>query len=717
MAYPAEPSGYTGKKLTLDQLKTLHDAAYTHNQTTRIKAADDLLFSRVTQFDSSLLESSQLGYKGEFNILRKATREIMSDLRTNQVQIEFEPKADSRDADAELLNGIYLSSDRENTSIEAYDNASQECVDCGIGGWELLTEYESNRAGDRNQRIRRRPIYEFNNTAFPDPNAKLLDKSDAKYWSLLEPYSKDGYKALYEELTGKETDADLENFASPECSYVFPWVTGNEVYYVVRFYHRTMVKDKILTFTGPFDTRKHRESDLLGRGEEGDLDLMEELLEQGYEITGEKSIKRWQVTCYIASGEEILKSYVVAGEHIPVVPMYGERAFVEGEETYEGVVRLAKDPQRLRNFVMSYLGDIVSRSPREKPIFFPEQIAKYENMYNINGVENNFPYVLQNRKAPDGSELPIGPVATLPAPQIPPALTNLIDLTRQSVEDVANPGLPKDIMDADMSGHAIELLQARLDNQSQVYQDHRKHAQRYDAVVFASMASNVYDAPRKVTITLPDGSRKVEEVMSTVMDEDTGELVVLNDLTGLEFDVYASLGPSYNSKREKTFEQLGEMADQFAQSDPAMQKILMLKRMTLMDGVNWQDVRDYANKQLIIAGVKQPETDEEIAFAEEMANQPEQPDPNMVLAQAEQMKAQASVLQQQREAINDAEERKIDKGKLAISAFDAETKRIVANDKARDSGLNRTLTKAKIAQTNIGNARSMIEPFRARVNA
>lgn len=718
MSYPAKPSGYLGKKLTLDQLKTLHDAAYTHNQTTRIKAADDLLFSRVTQFDSSLLESSQLGYKGEFNILRKATREIMSDLRTNQVQIEFEPKADSRDADAELLNGIYLSSDRENTSIEAYDNASQETVDCGIGGWELLTEYESNRAGDRNQRIKRKPIYEFNNNAFPDPNAKLLDKSDARYWSLLEPYSCDGYKALYEELTGNETDAKLENFASPECSYVFPWVTGNEVYYVVRFYHKTLVKDKILTFTDPLgQPLKLRESDLLNKGEDQDVNLMDDLIEQGYEITSEKSIKRWQVTCYIASGEEILKSYVVAGEHIPVVPMYGERAFVEGEETYEGVVRLAKDPQRLRNFVMSYLGDIVSRSPREKPIFWPEQIAGYENMYNINGAENNFPYVLQHRLGPDGKEMPIGAVATLPAPQIPPALTNLIDLTRQSVEDVANPGLPKDIMDADMSGHAIELLQARLDNQSQVYQDHRKHAQRYDAVVFASMASNVYDAPRKVTITLPDGSRKVEEVMSTVMDEDTGELVVLNDLTGLEFDVYATLGPSYNSKREKTFEQLGEMADQFAQSDPAMQKILMLKRMTLMDGVNWQDVRDYANKQLILAGVKQPETDEEIAFAEEMANQPEQPDPNMVLAMAEQSKAQAAMVQQQREAINDAEMRKIDKGKLAVSAFDAETKRIVANDKAKDNGLNRNLTKAKVAGQHITNVRALHEPFRARVNA
>ena len=704
--------------LTLKEIKDLHDKAYVNNQTTRISAADDLLFSRVTQWDNSLLENSQLGYKGEFNILRKATREIMSDLRTNQVQVEFEPKAESRDADADLLNGIYLSSDRENTSIEAYDNASQECVDCGLGGWELFTEYESNRAGDRNQRIRRRPIPEFNNNAFPDPNAKLLDKSDAMYWSILEPYSEDGYKALYKELTGDETDADPENFAAPECSYVFPWVTGNELYYVVRFYHKTKVKDKILTLSDPFgQPLKLRESDLMNRGEDQDVNLMDDLIDQGYEIVSEKSIRRWQIRCYIASGEKILKEYVVAGEHIPVVPMYGERAFVEGEEHYEGVVRLAKDPQRLRNFVMSYLGDIVSRSPREKPIFNPEQIATFENMYSINGADSNFPFVYQNRLAPDGTVLPIGPIGTLPAPQIPPALTALIDLTRQSVEDVANPGLPKDIVDADMSGHAIELLQARLDNQSQVYQDHKKHAKRYDAAVFASMASEVYDAPRKVTITLPDGSRKVEEIMSTVMDEETGELVVLNDLTNLEFEVYANIGPSYDSKRQKTMEQLGDMAERIGPYDPAMAKLLMIQELTYVEGPNLKDIKNYANKQLIMAGVKEPETDEEKEFVEQMANQPQQPDASMVLAQAELLKGQADLAEQQREAQKDVAQDRLDKGKLAIDAFNAETKRIEANEKAKAAGINHHLTRAKVAGQHITNARAMTEPFRARANA
>lgn len=704
--------------LTLTEIHTLHDKAYTNNQTTRISAADDLLFQFVSQFDNSLLDNSNLGYRGQFDIVTKAIRENLSDLRTNQIQVEFEPKAESREADADLLNGLYLNADRDNTSIEAFDGAAQECVTCGLGGWELYTIYESNRAGDRNQVIRRRPLNEFNNNAFPDPNAKLLDKSDARYWSVLEPYSEDGYKDLYKELTGEETDCDPQNFASPENSYVFPWVTGNDLYYIVRFYHRTLVKDKILTFTDPFgQTVKYAESSLLKRGENGDINLRDELDAQGYEYVNSKQIKRWQVKLYICSGEDILKTYIIPGELIPVIPMYGERQFVEGEETYRGTVRLAKDPQRLHNFVLSYLGDIVSRSPREKPVMLAEQIAGFENMYDINGADNNFAYVLQNRLAPDGTPLPIGPVSVLPAPQMPPSMEPLLAMTRQAVEDVANPGLPKDIMDSDLSGEAIQKLQARLDNQSQVYQDHKKHAKRYDAAVFASMASEVYDSNRKVTITLPDGSRKVEEIMSTIMDEQTGELVILNDLTGLEFNVYANIGPSYDSSRDKTFEKLGEMAALMAQTDPQMANLIHMQQLTLMDGVGTKDIREYARKKLLLAGVLEPETDEDKEFMQQQSEQPKQPDSSMVMAQAELLKAQADMAEQQREAQKDVIGAELDAANLKIKSFDSETKRIEANNKAESLGDNRHLTRAKIAGQHIGNARQMLEPFRARANA
>lgn len=697
--------------LKLNELKDKHDKAFSKNIITRERAADDQIFYHVTQWDDSLLDTTQLQYRGEFNILRKAGRQILSDLRANPIQVDFEPKADSRDDGADLLDGLYLSDDRVNTSIEAYDNASMESVVCGVGAWELYTEYQSNRAGNENQVIRRKPVYEANNNCFWDPNAKLLDKSDADYVSILNAYSHDGYIDLVEELTGERPDKiDISSFKNPEESYAFPWAAGdNELFYIVCFYHREMIKDKILTMVDPLgQPLTLRESDL--------SEIMDELIDEGYEIEEERVIERWQVTKYIASGEQILKSYPIAGENVPVVPVYGERAFVEGEEHYEGVTRLAKDPQRLRNFQLSYLADIVARSPRPKPIFFPEQVQNFEFMYEENGADNNYPYLLQNRLTANGEPLPIGPVAQMPETPVPNSLVLAIAESRVAVEDVANPGLPKDITDTDLSGKAAALLTNRLDQQSMVYQQNLKHAKRRDAVIYASMASDVYDAPRNVTLTLPDGKRKTEKVMNSVQDSKTGEIVVLNDLTNMEFEVYAEIGPSYSNKKEQTIDQLGTMATAVAVSDPAMQKMLMLKQMTLMDGVQFDDMRDYARKQLILQGVTEPDTDEERQMLEQ-SQQNQKPDAMEIAAQAEMEKAKADNAEVQRKSQADQFKARTDQAKGQVEAFRAQTDRAAVEVKAQEVGANIRYTNLKAQGQHIDNILKPAESFRARVNA
>jgi hypothetical protein len=696
-----------------DEIKRLHDKAYTHNQVTRERAADDMLFYWITQWDDNNLGETTLSYRGEFNILRKAGRQIIADLRSNPIQIDFNPKADSRDDGADLIDGLYLADDRVNTTLESYDNASSEAVVCGVGAWELYTDYESSRSGNRNQVIRRRPLYEANNNSFWDPNAKRLDKSDAMYHSYLTPYSPDGYKQLVLDETGEDIgEVRGSSFSDPEQSYVFPWVSGgNDVIYVVSFCHKQKVKDNVLTMVDPLgQPLLLLESDL--------SEVMDELIEKGYMIDNDKTkkIQRWEVTKYIASGEKIISSYVVAGENIPVVPVYGERAFVEGEEHYEGVTRLAKDPQRLRNFQMSYLADIASRSPRPKPIFFPEQIQGFEDMYAENGPDSNYPYNLQNRQTANGEALPIGPMGMMPEQPIPQAVVACIELSRQAVEDVANPGLPQDIADPDLSGKAVSLLTARLDQQSMVHQQNLKHAKRRDAEIYASMAVTVYDAPRKVTTTLADGTQKTVSIMESVQDKETGEIMVLNDLTNMEFDVYADIGPSYSSKKEQTIEQLEKMAIAIGPVDPAMMKMLILKQATLVDGVAFDDIREYARKQLILDGIIEPDTPEEEKMVQDASQQQDKPDPMMVAAMAEMKKGEAAQMETQRKAQADQFKAQTDQGKLQVDQFSAQTDRAAVEVKAQEVGANIQYTNLKAQGQQIDNVVKMHEPFRARVN-
>ena len=723
--------------LTLKKLKDLHDKAYCYGQDTRLRAADDMMFYWVTQWDDSTLGESSLQYRGEFNILRKAGRQIMADLRSNPIQIDFVPASEAPDASADLIEGLYLTDDRANTTLESYDNAIGDAFVCGVGAWELYTKYASNRAGIDHQVICRRPVYEANNNCFWDPNAKQLDKADANYVSILEAYSEDGYEELCEELCGddaedddketraqrkkreKKTARNPSSFGIPEQSYVFPWFgSGNNLVYIVSFYHRKKVKDKILTLTDPMgQPLTLRASDL--------EEVMDDLIDDGYEITSEREITRWEVRKYIASGDKILngkigkngerEGEVIAGENIPVVPTYGERAFVEGEEHYEGITRLAKDPQRLRNFQLSYLADIVSRSPRPKPIFTPEQVQGFEFMYEANGADSNYPYMLQNRFDANQQALPMGPIAVMPEQTIPQALMAAIELSRQAVEDVANPGLPQDIADPDLSGKAVNALTARLDQQSIVYQQNLKHAKRRDAEIYASMASEVYDAPREVTLTQQDGTTKKVKIMEVIQDKKTGELVALNDLTNAEWNVYADIGPSYASKREQTVEQLGTMATAMAPIDPTMSKMLTLQQLTLIPGVGMDDIRAYARKQLVLSGAVDPQTPEEEQMLQAASQQQQQPDPNLVLAQAEMEKAKAAQMNAQREAAKDQMTAQNNQAKTQIDAFRAQTDRAAVEVDAQVAGADIQFKQVQTQGKMLENAHRIVSPFRAQL--
>ncbi|MEE8209021.1 MAG: portal protein, partial [Nitrosomonadaceae bacterium] len=230
--------------LTATDIRKLHDKAFERGQTTRERAADDLLFYWITQWDDTNLGGSTLQFRGQFDMLRKAGRQIITDIKANPTQVDFEPVDDTDPNGAEIIDGMYRSDMRNNTAIEAIETATTETVVCGTGAWELQTEYKTKRAGDDKQVIKRQPLNEANNTVFWDPNAKLQDKSDANYVSILVPYSADGYRDLVKELTGDDIEvSDIPaSFAYPEQSYVFPWLDDGDTYYIARFYHRKKIK-------------------------------------------------------------------------------------------------------------------------------------------------------------------------------------------------------------------------------------------------------------------------------------------------------------------------------------------------------------------------------------------------------------------------------------------------------------------------------------------
>ena len=670
--------------LDLQQLKQMHEKAFLANQIPRERSSNDLVFYWVTQWDDEVLKFSQLAYRGEFDVLRKAGRQILSDLMANPVQVDFVPINETRTDSAELADGLYRSGLQKNTSIEAFENAETENVVCGVGAWMLYTKYESNTVGNDRQVIVRKPIFEANNTVFWDPDSKLLDKSSATYCSVLTAYTEEGYKKLVKDLTGETLKSvDADSFKHPEHSYTFPWLGGqSKKIYVTNFFHVKEVTETILTMEDPLgETLELRESDL--------KDIMDDMLESGYSIVSERKIKRNVVDKYIASGAKIIKKERIAGQHIPVIPCYGEHAVVEGEEYWEGITRLAKDPQRLRNFAFSYMGDILSRSPRKKPIFWPEQIQGFEDMYSESGIDNAYPYLLMNRKTADGEELPPTSIGTMPEQPVPAGLPLVLAQTKEAITDVANPGVPDKVAEPDISGKAVQKLEARIERQSMRFQTHMKHAKRRDGEVWISMASEVIDTPRKVMVELADGTKKETQVMDTIIDKETGDLITVNDLRRAEFDVFSKIGPSYVSQKEQTIDRLETLMMQMPPEDP-VRKAIQLKILALTDGVEFDDIRDFVNKQLMLMGIRKPQTPEDEAFLKQEQEKSKEPDAAMLIAQAENKKGDADLFEQKRKGIEMQLDAHGDKVKASIDAFNAETKRmaVLVDMKEYEAGID-----------------------------
>lgn len=642
------------------KIRELHDKAYLHNQETRERAADDLIFYWVTQWGDKFLESSTVQTRMEFNQIRKAGRKIITDIKTNPIQVDFEPVGDTEEDLSDVLDGMYRAAMRGNVSLEAKENACVEAIVCGFGAWEQATEWKFDRKGRKKQVIKRIPIYEANNTAFCDPNARYQDKSDSDYWSILVPYTKDGYINLVKDLTGEDISDDeaVASFAFPEESYTFPWLDSNEVYYVSRFYHRTREMMKTYVYQDVLeDVKEVKETELTD-------DMLESLEIDGYELVDEYEREHSRVKLYIVGGgDEILDEYEIPGDHIPVVPVYGERAIVEGVEHYEGITRLAKDPQRLRNFIGSYIADIAARTPLRQPIYLPEQIAGFERMYENNGADQIYPYLLQNRKAPDGEALPVGAVGFSEPQDLPPAASQAFELAVSAINDVAGEPLPDQVSDIDLSGEALKELRGKMEAQSYIYQHNLKTALRRDAEIFVSIASDIYDTQETVMLVKFDGSRAKETINQQEIDPMTLQVKVKNNLKDAEFEVYADIGASYSSLREKQRAEAKEMILNSPPDDP-MRQIMLLHWHTMNEGVMGKPLRDYARKQLILQGVYEPETEEEqqMIMEAQMAAQ-NQPNPQMLLAQAEAearlMEGQAAIQNE----VNDANKILIDKQK------------------------------------------------------
>lgn len=629
----------------LNSILCKFDADWMASDEARTEATNDLYFSRVSQWDDWLSDYTTLQYRGQFDVVRPVVRKLVAEMRRNPVDVLFRPKDGADPNSADVLMGMYRTDMRHNTAKISVNIAVREQIEAGVGAWRLITEYEDQDPTSNNQVIRRVPIHEACTHVVWDSNSKQMDKSDAMHCTVINAMSRDGWKA-FAERNGFDED-EIPSFQTPDMNWLFPWLTS-DVVYVGEYYEVEEKKETVFIYQDPLtgEPVSYFQRDI--------KDVIDELADKGMIKVAEKKVKRRRVYKSIITCTSILKDReAIAGEHIPIVPVFGEWSFAGDKEVYEGVVRLTKDGQRLRNMIMSFNADIVARTPKKKPIFWPEQIEGYEYMY---GGNDDYPYYLLNRTDENSGDLPVQPISYMENPEVPQANAYMLEAATNSVSQVATMGVDAEAANGQVAFDTVNQLNMRADLETFVFQDNLATAMRRDGEIYQSMVNDIYDVPRQVMMTLEDGAEKHVQLLTQAVDYQTGTVVTLNDIRG-RYECYTDTGPSFQSMKEQNRAEIKELLGATQQGTTEYQ-LLLLQYFTLLDGKGVEMMREYANKQLVMMGQKKPETPEEIQMVQDAQNQQKEPNAETLVAQGQYMAGQAELIkannQQQQIAVEAA---------------------------------------------------------------
>ena len=628
-------------RLSNDQrLANLHDEALAQFDDVqsalrdeRLQCLQDRRFYSLagSQWEGPLWDQYENKPKFEVNKIMLAVIRVVNEYRNNRITVDFVSKDGAEnDKLAEVCDGLYRADEQASVADEAYDNAFEEAVGGGIGAWRLRTVYEDDEdPEDDRQRIRIEPIFDADSSVFFDLGAKRQDKSDAKFCFVVTSMTQQAYKDTWGD--------DPASWPKIIHQYEFDWCTPDVVY--VAEYFKIEEKTETIrifqTITG--EEERYTQADFAK-----DEMLEETLAAIGTVEVRQRKIKTRRVHKYIMSGGKVLEDAgYIAGKCIPIVVVYGKRWFVDNVERCMGHVRLAKDAQRLKNMQLSKLGEISALSSVEKPILTPEQVAGHQVMWAEDNLKD-YPYLLINPITDqNGNQAISGPVAYTRSAAIPPAMAALLQITETDMQDILGNPSGADKMVSNISGKAVEMIQARVDGQAFIYMSNFAKGMKRCGEIWLSMARDIYtEEKRKMKTIAPTGEAGMVELMQPTIDQETGEMVMANDLTSATFDVIADVGPSSSSKKQATVRALTGML-QITQ-DPETAQVLTAMAMMNMEGEGVGDANAYFRKKLLRMGVVKPTDMEAEELMAEMQGKPQDPNAMYLQAAAENETAKAA---------------------------------------------------------------------------
>lgn len=481
------------------------------------EAIDDLKFTGGEQWDQQALEMRQGRPCLTINRLPSYVDQVVGDIRQNTPSIKIRPAGNGADEEtAEIIEGIVRGIEYKSNADSVYESAAEQSISSSIGAYRILTQYVDDESFDQ-EIIIKRIKNQF--TVTPDPDCIEPDFSDMKYCFVTEVMPATEFKAQF---PGVEI-TQFQEQGSGEGEDYEGWYMEDKVR-IAEYFRRVQKKGNIYLLTDGTVTDK--------------APAMKEL------IAKERPVTTYQVEWRKITGNKVLEGPITLDcSTIPIVMVMGKESNIAGKVMYRSLIRWAKTPQQIYNYMRSAHMEMTALAPKVPYVVTDRQIEGHEAQWQ-NANSQAYPYLVVN-STPDGLPKRTEPVTTHPG---------LVNEIMQSADEIKQTTALFDASrgqaQGQESGRAILALQNKGDIATLVFKDNLARAIRYGGRVILEMIPKVYDTQRILNIVKKDGS--VDEVEVNKVDEITGE--VLNNLQTGKYHCVVDTGPSYTTQRMEAAE-------------------------------------------------------------------------------------------------------------------------------------------------------------------
>lgn len=466
------------------------------------------------------------------NKLSAYISQICNQQRQQRPRIKVHGMNNESDAKvAEILTGICRHIEVQSNADHAYDEAFKYAVTMGWGYWRVTTDYSSPDSFE--QEIYIKPI-ENPFTVYFDPNSQLPDGSDAEKVLITTVVSKKNFKTMY---PNAEIDQGFSARGTGDTNN--EWIMKEDIR-LAEYFYTVKKKTKLVLLS---DGTSVFEDEL------PDPEMMK--LAGIFEVNRRDSYKKEIHWCKLTA-MQILEEGIWAGKYIPIVPVYGQQAIIDSKHKKFGIVRMAKDPQRMYNYWATSLTESVALAPKAKWIMAEGQDEGHENDWSQANVKS-MAYLTYKQTDISGKDAP-PPQRMQPEP--PPAGV-MAALQGMSADLQAVVGIfdPSELPQGNISGKALQGQQQQVDMVNYHYYDNLTRSIAYTGRIILDLVPHIYDTERVLRIIGDDGKPELVTLNQRGTDEQ-GVEKVLNDVSVGKYDVVMETGPGYNSKRQEAVDSM-----------------------------------------------------------------------------------------------------------------------------------------------------------------